>query len=96
VPSINPHEALASLAICTRLGETEEITLLPLTREMISRLVLEAQVREMNVAELLAELLTAKSSANCFGTGGPGRLKPNTHRVLRSVRRSLCRGKRPR
>jgi hypothetical protein len=54
VPGINPHGPLASLAICMRLGETEEITQLPLTQEMITRLVFEAQVREMNVAELLA------------------------------------------
>jgi hypothetical protein len=98
VPGINPHEPVASLAICMRLGETEEITKLPLTREMITRLVFEAQVREMNVAELLAALITAKTktdSANWVRTAGPGRIKPKTHRVLRSVRRHLCRGDRP-
>jgi hypothetical protein len=81
-----------------RLGETEEITQLPLTREMISRLVLEAQVRNINVAELLAALITAKpnkDSASWFRTAGPGRLRSKTHRVLRSVRRQLCRGGRP-
>jgi hypothetical protein len=94
VPGINPQEALASLAICIRLGQTDEITLLPLTRHMISRLVLEAQVRNMNVAELLAELITAKSktdSADWFRTT----VKSKTHRVLRTVRRHLCRGGRP-
>jgi hypothetical protein len=75
-----------------RFGEKEEITELPLTREMITRLVFEAQVREMNVAELLAALITAKSKTDPtnFRTVGPGRLK-STHRVLRSVRRHLCR-----
>jgi hypothetical protein len=52
-----------------RLGETEEIFQLPVTQEMISRLMFEAHVREINVAELLAELITAKLKTGFWPTG---------------------------
>ena len=67
MPGINSNEPSVTLAIRMRLGETEEIFQLPVTQEMISRLMFEAHVREINVAELLAELITAKS-VNRFRT----------------------------
>jgi hypothetical protein len=70
LPGINSNEPSVTLAIRMRLGETEEIFQLPLTQEMISRLMFEAQVREINVAELLAELITAKLKTD-FGQSVP-------------------------
>ena len=69
LPGINSNEPSVTLAIRMRLGETEEIFQLPVTQEMISRLMFEAHVREINVAELLAELITAKLKTGFWPTG---------------------------
>ena len=70
LPGINSNEPSVTLAIRMRLGDTEEIFQLPVTQEMISRLMFEAHVREINVAELLAELITAKLKTD-FGQPVP-------------------------
>ena len=72
--SINPNKPSATFAISMRFGGMARITKLPLTQEMISQLVLEAQVRDMSVAELLAELIAAiskKGLVSWFLTAGP-------------------------
>ena len=70
MPGINSNEPSVTLAIRMRLGDTEEIFQLPVTQEMISRLMFEAHVREINVAELLAELITANLKTD-FGQPVP-------------------------
>ena len=59
--SVNPNKPSATLAICTPSEGQARITELPLTQEMISQMALEAQIREMSVAALLAELIAAIS-----------------------------------
>jgi hypothetical protein len=59
--SVNPNKPSASLAICTPYMGQVGITELPLTQEMISQLALEAQIRDMSVAALLADLIAAIS-----------------------------------
>jgi hypothetical protein len=59
--SVNPKKPSATMAICTPCKGQARITELPLTQEMISQLALEAQIRDISVAALLADLIAAIS-----------------------------------
>ena len=93
--SINPNKPSATFAISMRYGGMARITKLPLTQEMISQLALEAQVRDMSVAELLSELIAAiskKGLVSWFLTAAGNAPKPKKHLLPRAVRRHLCHG----